>query len=157
MDQDRCCLCFSVKTGVWIIGALEIISMVEDIYNGLVYKMIAQFLLSLIITAIFCVLFLFMMVSPTGDTYKLRNSVFFYYLIALTIIPVVITLMGIFGIGFDIVTPICNEIKEQVKKKDESQSVDNCKPWTQAGLGFFILFFTMIRLYFSYILKKYAD
>ena len=97
------------------------------------------------------------MVSPTGDTYKLRNSVFFYYLIALTIIPVVITLMGIFGIGFDIVTPICNEIKEQVKKKDESQNVDNCKPWTQGALGFIILFFTMIRLYFSYILKKYAD
>ena len=38
MDQDKCCCCFSIKTGVWIIGALQIIGWVGNTYNGIAYE-----------------------------------------------------------------------------------------------------------------------
>ena len=124
MNQDRCCCCFSVKTGVWLIGALEIIGMVQNIYNGLVYDMLASVLASLILSGIFCVMFLFMMVSPNTDSYKLRNSVFLYYLIAMTIIPVAIVIMGMFNLGFDFVGPICREAEKQAAQQDPPQHID---------------------------------
>ena len=59
------------------------------------------------IEAIFCVMFLIMMISQSLDTYKLRCATFLYYLICLIIIPAVLMLIAIFGIAWDLVDDAC--------------------------------------------------
>ena len=31
MEEENCCCCLSIKTGVWIIGALEILGVISDL------------------------------------------------------------------------------------------------------------------------------
>ena len=121
--------------------------------------MLGQVVVSLLLTGIFCTMFLIMMISPNTDSYKLRNSVFLYYLIAMTIIPVVVAIMGLFGVGFDFVTPLCREAAKQMEEQDPPQHLDGqkCRAFARGFFAVCLLVFTSIRLYFSYILKLYAD
>ena len=64
------------------------------------------------ISIVFCVIFLLMMLDKSVDTEKHRQTVFYFYLVGLVIIPMVVFGLGIFGIGFDYVKSICKEIED---------------------------------------------
>ena len=99
------------------------------------------------------------MITPTNDTYKLRRLVFFYYLIAMTIIPFIVVVLGILGIGFDMVTPICKDIEKEIKKKDPDGKYDDniCKAGIKVIIAVYLLITDLSKLYFSYIFKQWAD
>ena len=70
------------------------------------------------IEAVFCVMFLIMMISHSFDTYKLRCATFLYYLIMLIIVPAVLMLIAIFGISvWDLVDDACIELAKQEAKQ----------------------------------------
>ena len=103
-DSKSCCCCFSLKTGVWLIGGLVILNVASSFYSAAVYDLWGFYMIQLVLEAIFCILFLIMMISDRHDTYNMRNGVFFYYLIGLVLIPLGVTILGIFGIGWDIIS-----------------------------------------------------
>ena len=109
MEQNQtCCCCFSLKTGVWLIGGLVILNVISGLYQAGGYGTWGYNSISLALNFGFCILFLIMMVSPSNDTFKLRNGVFLYYLIALTLVPAIITILAVFGVGWNIVDDVCN-------------------------------------------------
>ena len=89
-----------------------ILNVAGGFYSAAVYDLWTFYFIPLFLEGGFCVIFLLMMISQNLDTYKLRTAVFLYYLIALTIVPVVITLLGVFGVGWDLVNKICTEAIE---------------------------------------------
>merc|ERR1712228_477055 len=100
---ETCCMCFSLKTGVWLIGALVILSVATAFWNSARYDEWGFFMINAGISAIFCVLFLIMMISQSLDNYKLRYTVFVYYTVGLVLVPLVLTVLAVFGVGWDIV------------------------------------------------------
>ena len=93
---------------MWLIGGLVILNVAGSFYQAAVYNLWGFYAITLGLQGIFCVLFLMMMISESADTYKMRNAVFLYYLIALTLIPVVISFLAAFGVGWDVVKQICD-------------------------------------------------
>ena len=110
--NPTCCWCFSLKTGVWLIGSLVILNVASSFYSAAVYSLWGFYAVQLVLEAIFCVIFLITMISSIHDTYKTRNTVFIYYLIGILIIPLIIDVLGLIGIQWDIITQICKEVKE---------------------------------------------
>ena len=108
MNTKSCCFCFSLKTGVWLIGILQITALIGTVYNGLVrWTSVVDLITTVITTSIFCVLFLDMMLNPDHDPLRLRNFVWVSYLVGVIVIQAVVATMGVLGIGFDITTPFC--------------------------------------------------
>ena len=85
-----------------------ILNVAGSFYQAAVYSLWSYYAITLVLEGIFCVLFLMMMISESADTYKLRNGVFLYYLIGLTLIPVVFSLLAAFGVGWDLVKQVCD-------------------------------------------------
>ena len=87
MNTKSCCFCFSLKTGVWLIGILQITALIGTVYNGLVqWTSVVDLITTVITTSIFCVLFLDMMLNPDHDTLRLRNFVWVSYLVGVIVI-----------------------------------------------------------------------
>ena len=86
-----------MKTGVWLIGAMVILGVAENFWQAARYGVWSLFMLISGIEAVFCAMFLIMMISQSLDTYKLRCATFLYYLVMLIIVPAVLMLMAIFG------------------------------------------------------------
>ena len=109
----------------------------------------------MIASLIFVVLFLAMMGCKYNDSYKLRSWVFYVYLAA-TLIPII---LGIFGIGYDIPAQQCQlaEQKAQSKNPPEHIDVGKCEDIFAFIFVIYVLAVVVLRLYFSYILKTYAD
>ena len=119
MESKTCCCCLSLKTGVWIIGILQIIDLFSSVSQYLVEtQLIIPMVTSIITTCLFIFLFLDMMLNPEHDTLKLRNCVWITYLIGLIIIPIIITALGIIGVAFDYVSLICMKAERKMQNKD---------------------------------------
>ena len=92
------------------------------------------------VDAIFCIMFLIMMISHSLDTYKLRCATFLYYLICLIIIPAVLMLLAVFGVGWDLVEDACYQLAEQRAREGQIIDEDKCIAIYRGGfLGFLTL------------------
>ena len=154
-EETRCCCCFGLKIGVWLIGGMVIFSTAYSFYSVASHPYWQFYMISIALNAVFCVLFLIMMISKNHDSYKLRLAVFIYYLIGIVIIPNAIILLGVFGIGWNLVDDICTQAERQSNQKDFNH--DDCVRLSQGLLIANVTFFTILYLYFSCQLKQWAN
>ena len=157
MAQLKCCCFFPLKTSVWLIGLVQIVGLSFGIYNLDTYGVKSFFAFNLLLVLIFCCLFLAMMCSRKHDTQNLREIVFVYYVVVLTVMPIQYTLMGIYGIGFDITSHHCDNMQEQAALNQNNIDSDKCLRYIRSFYLICLCLSTAAHLYFSYFLKLYAD
>ena len=160
MTQDTCCLCFSLKTGVWLIGLFEMLCLVQSLVEGFLGGQLpypgSTYMLA-VIPLMFIVLFLFMMLDKENFGEKERRYTSYFYLIGMVIVPFVIGTLGMYGPGFDFVTPICHETqKHKATKIPLTYSFENCAEEVSAEQFTSLAIFTLMKLYFAHILHLWA-
>ena len=114
---------------------------------------------TIICTALFGFLFLDMMLNPDHDTLKLRTIVWICYLIGLIIVPVIVQALVPLGVGDAWMEPACREFKKDMAKEEPSWNIeiDSCKDYMIFGTFVITGIFVIVRSYFCYILKQWAN
>ena len=109
MGEGSCCCCFDLKTGVWIIGLIQVFqacfNLVTTFRTGGWYEISVQ----LAIEIVFSVIFLLHMTSHHRQSYGWRNFIFWYYFIFIVIASAVYGYLTGFGYIWDVVGDVCSD------------------------------------------------
>ena len=154
-EIKSCCCCFSVRVGVVFIFFLTIIDMAVQFF-GIVESLWKEFLPQLLINLTFCIIFLLPKCIRTMDTYTHRMRMAWYYFFFVAILSHIWTVIGVTGkAGFDELEDIC--VGRGIADKYYDGDDMKCKAEQRILIIVEIFVVMAIQIYFSFILKTYAD
>ena len=122
MDSEHkgsCCCCFSLKTGVWLIGALQIANAVSNLYGAIKTGDWAAYGIQLGIHILFGVIFMLHMSHEDRQHSAWRSALFWIYFILVTVAGSVLSYMMTFGFWGNLPNDICSDpdILEKMEMK----------------------------------------
>ena len=148
--KHSCCCCFSLRTGVWLIGGLQIASAIGNLYSAFRSGDWAGYAIQLAVQIVFSGVFTLHMSHEDRQHSFYRSALFWIYFIFITVVGAVIGFLKTFGYWGDLPNDICADPDIL-----ENMTQSECTNFMMKTLIGFVTVNLLFNSYCTYKLKKW--
>ena len=154
-EEKTCCIYFSIDSGVRIIFSLAILDMFLQVIGMLFESLWAEYLPVFFLNLIFVLMFAYPWYDRSMNTRQHRRRTALFYFVCIALVSRLWIAFGLTGLGVDEVDEICR--RDGFAEKWYNGDEISCRKAVRTGLLIGVFVNMTAQIYYSYILKLYAE